>query len=189
MKLSNAPRLPASVLSLKLLIAGTCCVAHPSEYQIKALFLLDFAQSVQWPAGAFPSKRAPLVIGVLGEDPFGPLLDAVVRSSSRIGTRSVVIERYHDIAEVHRCHILFIGRPQLPELPRILEALKEQSVLTVSDADDEEQSGVMIQLVTRSDRIRLRIDVGAAKASHLVISPRLLRPAKVIAGRSAPDVG
>jgi hypothetical protein len=129
------------------------------------------------------------VIGVLGQDPFGPLLDAVVGSSARIGRRSVVIERYNDIGEVHRCHVLFIGRPQLPQLPKILAALKGQSVLTVSDADEEEQSGVVIRLVTRSDRIRLRIDVGAAKASHLLISPRLLRPAEVIDDRGAQDVG
>jgi hypothetical protein len=176
-------RLPPvrACLVVMLLIAGTCCASPPSEYQIKAVFLFNFAQFVEWPVSAFPDPQTPFVIGVLGRDPFGAELDAVVRGET-IDKRSLVIERYHDIDELKHCNILFIGRPQLRELPRILAALKGRSILTVSDGDEEEQSGVMIRLVTRSNRIRLRIDVGAAKAGNLVISSKLLRPAEIVDG-------
>ena len=53
-----------------------------SEYQIKAVFLFNFAQFVDWPPGAFPDSTAPLVIGVLGDDPFGPYLDETVRGET-----------------------------------------------------------------------------------------------------------
>jgi hypothetical protein len=164
-----------------LLIAAPCWAAAPSEYQVKAVFLFNFAQFVQWPARAFPDPGSPFVIGILGKDPFGPELEAVVRGET-VDNRPLVIERYRTIGELHNCNILFIGRTEMGELPHILEALKGRSILTVTDAEDGDPSGVMIRLVTRSNRIRLRIDVGAARAGNLVISSKLLRPAEIVGG-------
>jgi hypothetical protein len=164
-----------------LLITARCWAGAPSEYEVKAVFLFNFAQFVEWPAAAFPDARSPFVIGVLGQDPFGPQLDAVVHGET-IDHRTLVIERYRTIAELHNCNILFIARTQLAQLPHILEALKGRSVLTVTDADDDDPSGVMIQLVNRSNRIKLRIDVAAARAGNLVISSKLLRPAEIVGG-------
>ena len=152
-----------------------------SEYQVKAVFLFNFAQFVEWPARAFPDPQAPFVIGVVGKDPFGPDLDAVVRGET-IDHRPLVIERYRNIGEVHNCNILFIGRSEMGELPHILEVLKGRSILTVTDAEDGDPTGVMIRLVNRSNRIKLRIDVGAARAGNLVISSKLLRPAEIVGG-------
>jgi len=170
-------------LVVLLLITARCwaAAAPPSEYQVKAVFLFNFAQFVEWPARAFPDPQAPFVIGVLGKDPFGPDLDAVVRGET-IDHRPLVIERYRNIGELHNCNILFIGRSETGELPHILEVLKGRSILTVTDAEDGDPGGVMIRLVNRSNRIKLRIDVGAAKAGNLVISSKLLRPAEIVGG-------
>lgn len=46
------------------------------EYQVKAVFLFNFAQFVTWPS---QPADAPLVIGILGDDPFGSYLDETVR--------------------------------------------------------------------------------------------------------------
>lgn len=164
-----------------LLIAVPCWAAQPSEYQVKAVFLFNFAQFVEWPPRAFPDPQAPFVIGILGKDPFGPQLDAVVRGET-VGNRPLVIERYRNIGAVQNCNILFIGRSEMGDLPHILEVLKGRSILTVTDAEDGDPRGVMIQLVTRSNRIRLRIDVAAARAGNLVISSKLLRPAEIVGG-------
>jgi len=171
----------APLLALVLIAARCWAAAPPSEYQVKAVFLFNFAQFVEWPSQAFPSLGSPFVIGILGSDPFGPQLDAVVRGET-IDKRSLVIERYRNIGELHNCNILFIGRTEVGVLPHILEVLKGRSILTVTDAQDGDPSGVMIQLVNRSNRIRLRIDVGAAKAGNLVISSKLLRPAEIVGG-------
>jgi hypothetical protein len=164
-----------------LLIAAPCWAAAPSEYQVKAVFLFNFAQFVQWPARAFPDPASPFVIGILGKDPFGPELESVVRGET-VDNRPLVIERYRTIGELHNCNILFIGRTEMGELPHVLEVLRGRSILTVTDAQDGDPSGVMIQLVNRSNRIRLRIDVGAARAGNLVISSKLLRPAEIVGG-------
>ena len=159
--------------------SATRAYAAPSEYQVKAVFLFNFAQFVDWPAESFPSLDAPFVIGVLGEDPFGSQLDDVVRGEHAEGRR-IVIERYRNVGEIRNCNILFIGRSATGHLGEILAALEGRSILTVSDADPSGPRGVMIRLVNESNRVRLRIDVAAAKAGNLTISSKLLRPAEIV---------
>jgi hypothetical protein len=162
---------------------ASSAAAAPSEYQVKAVFLFNFTQFVEWPPEAFPGPDTPFVIGVLGNDPFGPQLDEVVRGET-VNKRPLVVERYRSVTEIHHCNILFIGSTEIGRLEQILPALKGRSILTVSDADAAAgERGVMIRLVTESNRIRLRIDVGAAKAGNLTISSKLLRPAEIVGGR------
>lgn len=166
-----------------LLSVGLPVVAAvaPAEYRVKAVFLFNFAQFVEWPADTFTDPGQPFVIGVLGKDPFGSELDTVVRGET-VAQRALVVERYHNVGELHNCNILYIARSEIGHLPQVLEALQGRSVLTVSDADGDDQTGVMIRLVNRSNRVRLQIDVGAAKAGHLTISSKLLRPAEIVGG-------
>src|SRR2546422_11461082 len=86
-----------------------------SEAQVKAVFLFNFAQFVDWPPEAVPDSQAPLVIGILGGDPFGDLLDATVRGEHR-GARPFVVHRYQRVEDITRCDILFkIGRASCRE--------------------------------------------------------------------------
>jgi hypothetical protein len=166
--------------ALLLMASAFGLAAAPvSEYQVKAVFLFNFAHFVEWPATAFRSADAPFVIGVLGTDPLGTNLDEVARGEV-VNKHPLVIERYHSAADIGDCQILFIPTTELAHLSEILLALKGRSVLTVTDAKDTAQRGVVIALITQDNRIRLRIDVGAAKAGNLVISSKLLRPAEIV---------
>lgn len=172
--------LPRLCLAFAIFVAGaTGAYAGPSEYQVKAVFLFNFAQFVDWPAEAFAGPEAPFVIGVLGEDPFGSRLDDVVRGE-KVNGRPMVIERYQSVAQVRYCNILFIGSSEAAHLAEILAELKGRGILTVSDADPGGPHGVMIRLVNEANHIRLRIDVATAKASNLTISSKLLRPAEIV---------
>ncbi len=162
--------------ALLTLLGVPAGIAAPlAEYRVKAVFLFNFAQFVEWPPEAFNDPAKPFIIGILGTDPFGSDLDAVVRGETA-AQRPLVIERYHSVADLQNCNILYIARTEIGHLPQILSALKGRSVLTVSDADSADQSGVMIRLLNQSNRIRMQIDVGAAKAASLTISSKLLRP-------------
>jgi hypothetical protein len=162
-----------------LWLGGSADAAPPSEYQLKAVFLYNFAQFVEWPAEAFPSSKAPFVIGVVGEDPFGEDLDAAVRGESVMG-HPLVVKRYRSIRDVEPCQILFIGASELSRLDRILGSLERRAVLTVSDIDQSAERGAVIQFTNVQNRLRLRINVAAAKAAGLTISSKLLRPAEIV---------
>jgi hypothetical protein len=179
--------LRATVATLLLLVSAAplaAQAARPSEYQVKAVFLFNFAQFVDWPAEAFADSRAPLVIGVLGEDPFGGFLDQTV-SAERLGGRPFEVRRYRAVDEVAACHILFINRPAGERLDEVLASLRNRPILTVSDLDGFAKRGGMIRLLTDKGRIRLEVNLEAAQAAHLTISSKLLRVAEVVtpAGR------
>lgn len=180
---SGGRRWPAWLFLLLVGAAGSPAqTATPQEYQIKAVFLFNFAQFVAWPSAAFADPQAPLVIGVLGEDPFGPYLDETVREEV-IGGRKLVVQRYRHGADAARCHILFISRSETGRLEQIVAELRGHSILTVGDAAGFAQRGVMIRFVTEQNRIRLRINLEAARAANLTISSKLLRPAEIVSAR------
>ena len=153
--------------------------ARASEYQVKAVFLFNFAQFVDWPASAFPDSTAPLVIGVLGDDPFGPYLDETVRGETVRG-RSLEIRRYQNIEDVRTCHILFVSPSEGSRLDDILANLKHRAILTVGDGAAFAQRGGMIRFISERNKIRMRINVAAAQAAQLTISSKLLRAAEIV---------
>ena len=149
------------------------------EYQLKAVFLFNFAQFIEWPASAFPEPDMPLNICVLGKDPFGAYLDETVRGESVSG-HPLAVRRYREPEGIAGCHILFVSRDQ-GNVRQVLDSLKGRSVLTVSDEDRFATNGGMIRFVTERNRIRLRINLEAARAANLTISSKLLRPAQIVA--------
>jgi hypothetical protein len=152
----------------------------PNEYQVKAVFLFNFAQFVEWPAGAFAGAKTPIVIGVLGQNPFGSYLEDTVRGET-VEDRPLEVQQYRRVEDIKNCHILFISRSEVPRLKEILLALKHRSILIVGDDDDFVERGGMIRLATARNRVRLIINADAAMAAMLTISSQLLRSADLVA--------
>jgi hypothetical protein len=171
-----------TLVFLLLLLGGfdaSAQIAVSKEYQVKAVFLFNFAQFVEWPASAFADASSPIVIGVLGEDPFGAYLDETVRGE-KVNNRPLEVQRYRRVDEIRACHILFISRSEAGQLEEILVSVKDRSLLVVGDGDDFARRGGMIRLATVQNKIRLIINVEAAKTASLTISSKLLRSAELV---------
>ncbi len=104
-----------------LLFSGKLDVSAQTtkEYEVKAAFLYNFAQFIEWPPSTFPDEQAPLVIAILGNDPFGAYLDEVVRGE-KVNSRPLVIERYQKVEDVKACQILFISQSEGRRLEEVL---------------------------------------------------------------------
>ena len=164
------------VLSLVWLLAVGGVSAQdsaPTEYQIKAAFLYNFAKFVEWPPAVFSETNSPIVIGILGENPFGNDLVKTVRDKT-LNNRPLVIKVFHSPVEATNCHILFISTSEKARLPQILEALREVSVLTVGEMDRFTEAGGMINFVREGNKIRFQINEVAAKSAGLKVSSKLL---------------
>jgi hypothetical protein len=149
------------------------------EYQVKATFLYQFTQFVDWPSEAFPPGQTSFVIGVLGPDPFGKFLDEVVRGE-KASNRPLAVQRYRRLEDVANCHVLYVSESEAARTEDIVAAVKGQGILVVGDADGFADRGGMVQFVSQGNRIRLRINLEAAKAARLTISSKILRPATVV---------
>jgi hypothetical protein len=171
----------AALLLSCAILTPTTAWSAATPTQVEAVFLFNFSEFVEWPPQSFRDERSPLVIGVLGNDPFGATLDEVVRGES-VNGRALAVRRFRRIEEVSDCHILFISHSERERLAQILQQLKGRSVLTVSDMDEFARLGGMIRFVLVENKIRLRINVEAARSAGLTISSKLLRPAQIVTG-------
>ncbi|MRR58577.1 MAG: YfiR family protein [Deltaproteobacteria bacterium] len=146
------------------------------EYQVKAAFLLNFANFIQWPQGALGDNT--FTIGILGQDPFGSALDSL--KGRKVKGRRVVVKRYDDPDDAREADILFISASEKRALPRILKTIKGKSILTVADSKDFGRSGVMINLLLMRKRVGFEINLAAAHHAGLEISSHLLKLAQEV---------
>lgn len=159
------------------LCAGVSAAATAPEYRVKAVFLFQFAQFVEWRGVA--TDATPFAICILGEDPFHQYLDETVQGEAVKG-RQLTVRRYSRVEELENCSILFIAQSEFDQLDSILGALRGEPVLTVSDSTRFAERGGAIQFVTVNNKIKLRINADAAKAAELTISSKLLGLADIV---------
>jgi len=169
--LSKSARL-SLLAALALLIGGGPARALPTDAEVKAVFLPRFARYVEWPAAAVPAAGAPLQLCVIGRDPFGHMLDQAA-ASEQIDGHSVAVRRIPSSERAGGCHLAFIQGTAPRETARLLLALRNQPVLTVTDARAGPDRG-MIHFAVIGGRVRFFIDEAAAAERGLAISSRLL---------------
>jgi membrane glycosyltransferase len=179
--------LAALMMGAAALLGSSPALPAASEYQVKAVFLFNFARFVDWPAVTFVSASAPFTLCVYGDDPFGPDLDAVVRGES-IGGRPMRVWRVQELRDVAQCQIVFIAGSADHALEEVVAALDQHATLTVSDLEGAARRGAMVSMMTVNGRIRLRINIDAVRAAHLSMSSNLLRAAEIVNG-AAPREG
>ncbi len=173
----------AAVLSLSVSFAFA--QKAPTEYEVKAAFLYNFLKFVEWPPKAFAAKDTPIVIGIVGTDPFSEpggstnLLEQAV-AGKNIEERKLLVRRVEAGAGLQDCQLIFISSSEKPHLKDILDQLKDSPALTVSELDDFCQLGGIINFVKQAGKIRFEINAAEAEAHHLKISSRLLNVAKII---------
>ena len=157
-----------------------------SEYTVKAAYLLNFVKFVDWPDKVYADDDGAVVIGILGDDPFGDALDEMV-SGKVIEKHPVVIRRFDSFngaqsAQLRRCHVLFISYSEKDRLSGILQAVRGAPVLTVSEIERFTAKGGMILFDQEGDRITLAINKRAAEKSGLILSSQLLQVARIYKG-------
>jgi hypothetical protein len=157
-----------------------------SEYLVKAGFIYNFAKFVEWPSTAFAEPDSPIVIGVLGTDPFGDIINHVVEGK-KIGARGFVVRRFKwskelkDSKDFTNCRILFVSSSEKTHFEEVVEAVKGLPILTVGEAPGFAERGGMIRLMLEDNRVRFEVNVEAAHEGNLNISSRLLTLARIIA--------
>ena len=148
------------------------------EYQIKAALIFKFAQYTEWPAKAFANDSDPIIVATVGPDPFGGSLEAVIAGKS-IGNHPVVVQHFPDADHLGRCHVLFVARSELDQMPAILQHLSQSPVLTAADSNGFCESGGILQFFLEDQKIHFEINTDALDRSGIKISSRLLKLAKV----------
>jgi hypothetical protein len=152
---------------------------RPTDYQVKAVYLYNFGKFVHWPPNDAADKNGVFTVCVLGQDPFGPALDATLAGAT-IDGKHVVAKRISSPSESAHCRILFLGSTEVTRLRKIMDALDKEAVLTVSDIPEFSQHGGMIEFVMEESRVRFEVNLDAAQQAGLTLSSELLKVATTV---------
>ena len=150
------------------------------EAEVKAAFLFNFAQFIEWPVQSFSNATAPFVIGVLGDDAFGHILNQMVQGETIRG-RPIILKSHKRADELTDCHILFISRSEHARLAQILTAAGNPGVLTIGEIDQFTHLGGVINFfTTRDNKVHFEIHLANAARAGLKIDAKLLKVAQVV---------
>jgi hypothetical protein len=182
------------------LFMGPKAQADPAtslEYQVKAAFLYNFLQFVDWPEEKSADSNEPITIGIIGKNPFGDAFEAIKNKKVK-GGRGVIIKRFKSFEDLKKstekdkpesdqetetltkCHLLFICSSEQKNLKETIDLLKDHSVLTVADMQGFLESGGIVNFVIEENKVGFEINIAAAEHAKLKIRSQLLRLAKRI---------
>jgi len=175
--------------------------AQYKEYEIKAAFIYNFLKFVDWPEGKMAGGGNQIVVGIIGEDPFGDAAD--IFKDKKVEDRNVVIKRFEGIEQLKKtaekdkpaneklqalktCHLLFICPSEQKQAREIIDIVGKDGVLTVGDTSGFIESGIVINFMMEQNKIRFDINLTAAEKAGLKIRSQLLRLAKKVV-KDGPD--
>ena len=172
--------------SVLLLVAAWASVAatpprvpDATEVDVKSALLYKITKFVTWPDTAFDEPEDPIVVGVLGEDPFGTKLDKAFKGRKASG-RGFELRRFPDLASLEDCHVLFVSPGSAGDLSDVLREVEAEPTLLVGDSKRFAHSGGIVNFYKRGASVRLEINVDSAKRADLRISAKLLDLARII---------
>jgi uncharacterized protein DUF4154 len=175
----------AAVVPALTLLAAAPASDSAGEYEVKAAFLYNFTRFVEWPPEAFPDANAPLTLCVVGKDPFGEVLDDVVRDET-VGGRRLAVVRPGPGDDLAHCQLLFVSRSEHPRLGALLRRLQGKSVFTVGEEEGFLEAGGILRFVRAGRSVRFEINQAAAERAPLKISSKLMRLGVAAGGEGGP---
>ena len=161
-----------------LALAGAADLANsalPTDYEVKAAFLYNFARFVRWPEDSVAGPR--FVVAIVGDDPFGEVIDRAFLGKTVLG-RPVEIRRTRALRDAAAAQMVFIGASERARLPEILAGLKGGSVLTVGDMDRFADGGGMVGFRMKDSTVRFELNLRELRQARLEMSSQVIRLAQ-----------
>ena len=160
--------------------------ATPSvEYRLKAAFLYNFSKFIEWPADAFQSDKAPILLCVFRDDPFGNDLDEILQGKT-VNGREVLARRIYELRELKSCQLVFVSYREDDHLSEILNSLRGTSALVVGESDGFAERGGGIQFFLENNKLRFAVNVDAVHKARLRVSSKLLALARIVHNQPDP---
>jgi hypothetical protein len=168
-----------SALTLSFWASTLVAQTIAKEYRIKAAFLFNFAQYVEWPPDTFKDANSPLTYCTIGDDPFQGVLDESLNAKA-VGTRPLRVQHLKQPENFQGCQVLFIGANEKKRITTVLETLKQSPVLVVGESNHFVQQGGTVGFLSEENTIRFEVNLDVAQRARLNISATLLSVAKTV---------
>jgi len=148
------------------------------EYEIKAAYLYNFINYIDWPAETLPAAGGTITIGIIGENPFGSAFENL--NGKQIKGRTLAVKTISSAKDLDACQMVFVCASEKNRLPEVLSQLKDSRILTVSEIEGFAEQGGIINFISERNKVRFEINLDAARHLGLTISSELLKLAKLV---------
>ena len=172
------------IWALVCLLMPPWCIGqnHPSEFDVKAAYLLNFGKFMRVQGERSSAQHASFDICVLGSDAIAPALDGLT-VGEQIAGLAVRMRRIREAGDGRSCDVEYLSASEGGRLEDDIAQLRGSDVLTVSDAPDFLQKGGMIQFVPVARHVRFSVNLDAVHRTHIALSSELLRVALSVSGK------
>lgn len=146
--------------------------------EVMAAFIYQFTNYVEWPETAFESEDSPLYICIVGNETMFEHLTDLTRGK-KFNNRPIETRLFDHIDQVRSCHLLFVGSDVLEESGG-MPAGHELITLTVGDSKTFTRQGGVVRLFESQSKVRIEINIDAARRGEFKISSKLLALAEIV---------
>lgn len=170
------------------LTAVAAAQSDPSEYEVKAGLMLVFLEYIEWPEGAFANEDSPIVVGILGDDPFGSVLERTF-ADQQVNGRTVQLRRSRHAEDFKRAHLVFVSRSERNRVAEVLAILDEGHAATLSEIRGFCRRGGLLNFYIEDKKVRFEANPSAAQRRSIGIGAQLLKRARIVGPPPAPARG
>ncbi len=177
---NRRPQIALAVLAFlatALVCSGGARAEAALEYRVKAAFLYNFAKFVTWPGAAFPAPTVSVVFCLVGEDPFGDLLESTTKDR-KIEGRDIEIRHLALDASLAGCHLVFVSGVGSARAAHVLQRATAARALAIGESEDFLARGGMIRLLVEEGKVRFDVSTKATDTVGLKVSSQLLKLAR-----------
>ena len=142
------------------------------EYEIKAAFIYNFINFVEWPQSDSKSDTGSFNVCILGDN----RLSAASKTIQGKPVQGKILQVKHiaNAGEHEECDLIFFAISNTERLQRALESIKGESVLSVGESNDFIDKGGVIGLYIENNIVKFEINQLAAIDNGLQINSQLL---------------
>lgn len=168
-----------------LLLAGSICgtapaqTGGPTQNDVEAVYLYNFAKFVRWPAA-----QGPFTICVAGDKTYLDRLTKIVAGET-LDSRPYATRLIKTVEDQSGCSIIFISEAAKDRVDSVLKYAADKPILTVSDIPDFLSRGGMIQFLVINKRVRFSVNLRPVEHSGIFLSSELLKVAVAVNGPAA----
>ncbi|MCP3914607.1 MAG: YfiR family protein [bacterium] len=156
--------------------------AKQKEYALKAAFLFHFAKHTAWPKKSLPKDTSPIYVTVVGRDPFGKVLDSVLRGK-KVDDHALIIRRYANVAAIRDAHLIVAGHLSAKERDKLVAHCRARAIFLIGDQPGLAARGALASFYLKKGKVRFEMNRWAIDASGLKISSQVLKLARFVQER------
>lgn len=172
-------------LALLLGALPTHAANAEAQQQVKAQFIYNFVNYVEWPSDAFEGPNSSIKLCLYGDVPFAAYLLSF--SGSIVGQRELTFIIGNTINDIYSgCHILYVGDDKRIDLPTLWSQIQYVYVLSVGEREGFTDNGGIINILRTKDRLEFDVNINNALSNGLFLDSDLLALARTIKRNTAP---